>query len=72
MATRYRASISRLADPYPRAEWGAMQFGFYAQDQIDLSDRFNVSLGLRAGHHVHARRAAREPELLRRLRAAHE
>ena len=48
IATRYRASISRLTDPYPRAEWGAMQFGFYAQDQIDLSDRFNVSLGLRA------------------------
>ena len=47
-ATRYRASISRLTDPYPRAEWGAMQFGFYAQDQIDLNDRFNVSLGLRA------------------------
>ncbi|WP_419949228.1 TonB-dependent receptor [Candidatus Palauibacter sp.] len=48
MATRYRASISRLSDPFPRAEWAAMQFGFYAQDQIDLSDRFNVSLGLRA------------------------
>ncbi|WP_419941080.1 TonB-dependent receptor [Candidatus Palauibacter sp.] len=48
VATRYRASISRLADPFPRAEWGAMQFGFYAQDQIDLSDRFNVTLGLRA------------------------
>ena len=48
MATRYRASISRLPDPYPRAEWSAMQFGFYGQDQIDLGDRFSVTLGLRA------------------------
>lgn len=47
-ASRYRASISRLSERFPRAEWGAMQFGFYAQDQIDLSDRFNVTLGLRA------------------------
>lgn len=48
MATRYRASISRLADPFPRAAWSAIQLGFYGQDQIELSDRFNVTLGLRA------------------------
>ncbi|WP_419936726.1 TonB-dependent receptor [Candidatus Palauibacter sp.] len=48
MASRYRASISRLSERFPRAEWGAMQFGFYAQDQIALGDRFNVTLGLRA------------------------
>ncbi|WP_420634210.1 TonB-dependent receptor [Candidatus Palauibacter sp.] len=48
VATRYRASVSRLSERFPRAEWSAMQFGFYAQDQIELSDRFNVTLGLRA------------------------
>ncbi len=47
-AVRYRASISRLSDPYPRQEWSAMQLGLYAQDQIELSDRFNITLGVRA------------------------
>ncbi len=48
VASRYRASISRLADPFPRAEFNAILFGFYAQDKIELSPRFNVTVGLRA------------------------
>lgn len=48
IASRYRASISRLDDPFPRAEFSAMQLGFYVQDKFDISDRVNVTAGLRA------------------------
>ncbi|MFQ5690303.1 MAG: carboxypeptidase regulatory-like domain-containing protein [Gemmatimonadota bacterium] len=49
IASRYRASISKLPnDPKPRAEWNAMQLGFYAQDSWDVSPQVKLTFGLRA------------------------
>ena len=47
-ASRYRASISRLDEEYPRVEWSAMQLGFYVQDRVEINDRVNFQAGVRA------------------------
>ena len=44
---RYFLSTSRLDDPMPRAEFTALQFGLYAQDEFQVSPTLNLTAGLR-------------------------
>ncbi len=45
--SRYYLSYSLLDDPTPRAEFTALQFGLYGQDEIQVTPTLNVTAGLR-------------------------
>ena len=45
--TRYFASYSLSDDPQPSAQFSGFLFGLYAQDEWSVTDRLNLTLGLR-------------------------